>query len=442
MLIPTLLNAQEELDYRVYSDTPRLLLRERRLRLLKRERERQSLRWQQFASLMEGHAAMPEAGFAAALYGAVAESGESCHAAVRGAGDDGRQQALVLDWCGDRLSAADRTSLVTRLRPQLTRKIGDVVDARTRAFAALALADIDAAGAEKALRELVEEWWKQRFVPVLKDRRNPDASPEQIYALLELAHVLRDNLKLELREMVPTYFEELPALQMLATYPAPWPAVENEYRIPVYAGPGDPDLRQAALSRAASLSLVAFDTNAQPQQFLQGWLLLDRFLMRSAFGITYEFLWANPYQPGLSYYYMPDVYQSHGRLLVRSSWDEDAAWFGFWNGKAQSFQNGQRSAVKVTGGDGTVEVGDTRVYFARAGIKFSSGERPVDEEAKKSEQAVFVLNLAPNARYDVETDGEEMLEARSDEGGIIALKFERGRKVQVRVKPAGAPPSQ
>ena len=32
-------------EYRVYTEHPRLLLRSQRLRLLKRERERQSMRW-------------------------------------------------------------------------------------------------------------------------------------------------------------------------------------------------------------------------------------------------------------------------------------------------------------------------------------------------------------------------------------------------------------
>ena len=35
---------------------------------------------------------------------------------------------------------------------------------------------------------------------------------------------------------------------------------------------------------------------------LQGWLMHDSFMLKSTFGAPYEFLWANPYQPGLSYY--------------------------------------------------------------------------------------------------------------------------------------------
>ena len=35
--------------------------------------------------------------------------------------------------------------------------------------------------------------------------------------------------------------------------------------------------------------MVSFDTNSQEMQFLQGWLMHDRFLLRSTLGIPYEF---------------------------------------------------------------------------------------------------------------------------------------------------------
>ena len=44
-------------DFHIYKDHPRLLLTPQRLRLLKRERERQSPRWEQFQALMQGKAA-------------------------------------------------------------------------------------------------------------------------------------------------------------------------------------------------------------------------------------------------------------------------------------------------------------------------------------------------------------------------------------------------
>ena len=61
-------------SYRIYTDRPRIFLRPQRLRLLRRERERQSLRYQQFEFLMAGKAPMPEPGFAHALYYQIAQN--------------------------------------------------------------------------------------------------------------------------------------------------------------------------------------------------------------------------------------------------------------------------------------------------------------------------------------------------------------------------------
>src|SRR5260370_39404515 len=95
-------NAADE-DYHAYSDAPRLLLTRQRLRLLQRERERQSMRWQQFDALVSGGAPMPEPGFAWALYYRVTNNETVGRKAVEFALTDKadlRETALVFDWCG------------------------------------------------------------------------------------------------------------------------------------------------------------------------------------------------------------------------------------------------------------------------------------------------------------------------------------------------------
>ncbi len=57
--------AQDD-EFRVYTEHPRLILTAQRLRLLKRERERESQRWRQFDVLLKGPN-LPEPGFALAL---------------------------------------------------------------------------------------------------------------------------------------------------------------------------------------------------------------------------------------------------------------------------------------------------------------------------------------------------------------------------------------
>src|SRR4051812_16518743 len=68
-------NAPE--TFRVYTDAPRLFLRPQRLRLLRRERERRSLRWDHFETLVTAGAAFPEAGWANALRFQIAENPEA-----------------------------------------------------------------------------------------------------------------------------------------------------------------------------------------------------------------------------------------------------------------------------------------------------------------------------------------------------------------------------
>ncbi len=221
----------------------------------------------------------------------------------------------------------------------------------------------------------------------------------------------------------------------LPTIPRPWPAPENDYRIPAYWTPGEPDLREAVFARAAELALVAYDTNAKAHQFLQGWLMMDRFLMRGELGIAYEFLWANPYQPGLSFTYMPDVFHGRGQLLVRSGWDEDAAWFGYQDGRAQLFVEGKRILVRMDAQPRPIDLGPVRVLFAPGGLRFETGWLPPPDEGERMvEEVAFVLGLEPGARYDVEVDGEEMFEAEADAGGIVELRFRPGRKAGVRIR--------
>src|SRR5512142_349178 len=99
------------------------------------------------------------------------------------------------------------------------------------------------------------------MVPELKAGRraihNQDA-----FELFEILHAVRDNLNLDLRESALEYFKELPSDYLLSHYPATYPAPDGEYRIPATHGTGEPDVRRAALARAAALSMVAFDPNA------------------------------------------------------------------------------------------------------------------------------------------------------------------------------------
>ncbi len=292
--------------FQVYTEHPRLFLRPQRLRLLRRERERNSMRWNQFHQLVSGGAPMPEPAFAEALEYRTADDKAAARRAIERASApnfDLRQTALVFDWCQDELKPEDRRKLVDRLRAGLAQPAKTFADARSQVLAAVALAGEDGGVSSAALQNFIQKEWLGRIIPSLRAGHSVFQGSDT-YALYEIFHAIRDNLNADLREDFPKLFTELPLIDLLSYYPAPFPAAENEFHIPYSPNTGEPDLGVAALSRAGELAMVAFDTNAAESQVLQGWLMNDRFLMRGPFGSPYEFMWANPYQPGLSYYHV------------------------------------------------------------------------------------------------------------------------------------------
>jgi len=431
-MAPRIALSQEE-PLRVDAPHPRIFLGARRLRLLRRERERQSLRWNQFHLLMAGKAPMPEPGFAQALFYQVsgsAEAGQQAVAWALGAGADLRQLALVFDWCQDTLTEAQSKILAAKLARgiQQSRRDTSVSAVRSRLLAAVALSGHLPDVPEREIEQVVRKWWEGGILPAVNGGREVLAR-DDAYALMEILHVVRDNFNLDLRESANRFFTDLPMVQLLSYYPATFPAGENDYRIP--AGPhagGQPDLRRAALSRAAELSMVAFDGNAPGSQILQGWLMNDHFLMRGTFGAPYEFLWANPYQPGLSYFQAPLVVHDSlfGRLFVRSGWDESAGWLGFFSGELQMFQDGGVTVLDPHVAAEPLDLGRAVILFGAHTQKF--------KVAVEGKAPVFVVGLKPRQNYLIEVDDEELSEEQSDAGGILALDVPHDMKVGVRLR--------
>ena len=421
----------EDDEFRVYTEHPRLILTQQRLRLLKRERERDSMRWRQFETLVKDSAAMPEPGFALALYYAVAGDAGAGKRAVEWAlsaqSTDLHQLALVYDWCQPILSEQQSAALSAKIR-RLAKPHGlDSFSPRDVAFAWIATADDSTHPEEAVLRELVEHWWRGGYVRSLA---NGAVQPRlaDFFPLLEMMHAIRDNLKIDLRDDAPDYFSRLPVYLIAANYPAPYRAPENEFRIPVYVGEGDPDLTAATLARAAGLATVAIDTNSIENQYLQGWLNQDRFAMLTPLGAPYEFLWANPYQPGLSFYQLPMVFHDPhtGALFARSSWDEDADWFGLYAGTAELFHAGHATVVNQAASGSSkptpLNLGESSVVFGRIPFQFSM-----------EGGAILVIGLQPDKKYLVETDDEEMREVETDRAGTFVLAYPDDRSAGIRV---------
>ena len=392
-------------DFHVYRDGPRLLLTAQRQRLLERERERNSVRWQNFDQLLQSGVPLPEPGFAWALHYRIAHLNPSGRKAIEWAlaGDDLRQLALVYDWCLPLLTAAEKGRVEAKLRAGLAQPGTTTPQQAARALAAIALADLLPDAADGALREIVA-WW----------RKQPPSRREDQYALFEFLHAVRDNTKVELRQAAADYFTKLPLEYVASIYPAPFPGPDNDFRIPFYTGSGEPDLDTAARSRAAGLALAALDTNAVNYQFAQGMLMNDRFLMRGPLGAPYEFLWANPYQPGLAYQTLPLVFHdpATGHLFARTSWEEDATWVGYADGSLQLFRDGGVQTLRPGAAIAPLRVGDALLT------------RPNDPAAVHvhlDTGTLIVLGLTPNAEYGVEIEDRELDFITTDAAGTLVI---------------------
>ena len=409
-------------DYLIDKEHPRLLLPQRRLRLLRRERERETLRWNQFQTFMAGGADMPEKGFSAALFYIVTESPNHGRQAIEWAllpEADLRQTALVYDWCNPLLTPAQTTRLEAKLKAGIekTAAATDVATVRSRLLAAVALSSHVRPLAEQTIQAVADTWWKTRVLAKIEAKEQAFTIADH-YPLMEMLHVLRDNLDIDLRETAAKFFTSLPVFHLLSHYPAPFPAPENEYRLPLMAEHGAPDLRDAVFSRAAALAMVAYDTNSTEMQFLQGWLIHDKYVLRSPFGIPYEFLWANPYQPGLSFHYLPNIFYDPvtGRLIIRSTWEDDAIWLYQRPGLMQMFKDGRIINLKQESITEPIVMGNTVLLPANLSDKFSveTGETP---------GRYYIIGLKPNTKYEIEVDDEELAETSTDLGGVLELIF-------------------
>ncbi len=414
-------------DFHVFTDSPRLFLTKQRLRLLQRERERDSMRWQQFDALVAGGAPMPEGAVAQALYYQVSGDAQAGRKAVEWAlspaATDLRQLALVFDWCGKVMTASQADALAAKIERAIADPADDIPHQAARALAAIAIADHLKDQGESILRPIVEDWWRGGVAKAAVPR-------PQTYALLELLHALDDNVSVDLRESAPLFFNDLPLDHLMGHYPAPFRGPDNDFLVPVFLGDGEPDPKQAVWSRAAGLAMVALDPNSPEVQYLQGWLMQDRYIMKDPLGCLYEFLWANPYQPGLSYTLLPLVFHNAatGHVFARTSWEEDATWIGYFEGRLQVFRDGKLETLRSGVAVKPVRVGDAVLLSAPA---------PADDGTVRfgaATEVTVVLGLSPRSSYDVEIDDEELAEGDTDAGGTLVVAIPPDTEAGVRIR--------
>jgi hypothetical protein len=440
--------AECEQSYRVYTEHPRLWLNARRLRLVKRERERDTVRWQQLQLVSKGKERLPEEPLVRALEyqvsGAVAPGKQAVAWAVGRAASVGtpdaaelRLLAVVFDWCyplfgeDERKRVVERMALgVAALAPQ-----PGLPAFTSRALAAIALAD-DWDGSEKALTEAFEKRWEPDLLPALREGRGLERQMDRV-ALLELCHAARDNLNLDIWNQARGFFRQFPIYLLLEYYPVSLEVSGHLFHQPAYAMSEKPDLAvQGELARRTELLTAAYDTNSNEAQFLQGWLTHDRYRLRSASGALYEFLWMNPYQPGLSYYAAPlHVHEgAGGTLLSRSSWDDDAAWIGYRGGELQLFADGERSLVGTIPPEGPI-------VFPRVAVARVAGDASFRVRVAEGDD-VFVVGLQAGKTYWVKAGDKRFVPETAERGGILSLKVEPGEETafEIRTTDPNPPP--
>ena len=284
-------------------DTPRLLLTAQRLRRLKRDRTRQTVRWVNFENRVRTVSDSPERGFELALYYAVTGDEARGREAIDWVlnSSDHRQMALVLDWCGPLLSDEQRQQLL-KADPVTASslKLFTLTMARDALFASIA--------AGRTVSPYSEEQTKA-FIDGLQ--RGAFSDPEQLYAACEFLMAYRAFQRVDLRESAIHFFADLPTEFLLSLKP-------------------DKAEHPGWMTHIAALALVSVDPNLQASQFLQGWAMEGRQMIREGPGVAYELLWADPYLPGVGYQnldpwaYDPDA----GRLFARTDWSPEACWIG------------------------------------------------------------------------------------------------------------------
>lgn len=151
----------------------------------------------------------------------------------------------------------------------------------------------------------------------------------------------------------------------------------------------------------AALLLVNLDPNSQPAQFLQGWAMEDRFTLAEGPGVVYEFLYADPYLPGVSYQNMQPWQHSPGSLRARSDWTPQACWI-HWSAKSREQENCPANVWtrQSAWGDLTVLPADARCMDIPA-----------------SQSLMLLSNLPPGAKLTY-TRSDSKLKVEADDAGF------------------------
>ncbi len=285
------------------SHKPALLLTDQRIKRLKRDRERQTQRWTNFESRVKNVTDSSERGFELALYYRITGDESSAAEAdrwIRSHPCERRQAALVRN-------ALEVAESATPVSPADCPQNGTGPLARMRDSVLESAANPDF------------ELDRDRYLSLLRSTALNNA--DEVYAAVEILLALGRGRGNSIRQQDTQFFNSLPVQFLLSLKPA---QVDH------------PDWK----AHVAALALIALDPNSDSAQFLQGWAIEDRQMITTGPGVAYEFLWADPYLPGVGYQNLDPWWydEENARLLARTQWSPDACAISITPGSVKSDQ--------------------------------------------------------------------------------------------------------
>ncbi len=450
-------------EFRVYREHPRLFLEPARLERLRKDVDRQSLRWQALRALVEAGAAFPEQPLVDALRYQVEGSEEAGRKAVGWSeqlaregirtASDLRQAAIVYDWCHELFDSEGRSAAgkaiseaVEQVLPSARVGAGLV---RSAILASIAVAG-DWAGSERALGELLRSHWDGEVLPELAAGGLPDDGASLI-AVLEASLAVRHNLETDLLQPVTDALASLVRTRLLSYYPLDIETAEGLARRPSAFGSDDAKAAiEAPLYRLAEMLLVAYEPNLREFQFVQGWIRDDTYMLRSPLAAPYEFLWVNPYLPGLTPQSAPPLAHDpvRGRLYGRLSWERPTIWIGYADGSLEIAADGSVSATNALEGLEPIYFPASVIVPVSAPSKFVL-QWPPARNAIPEVVMIYMIGLRAGETYGLKVGGRPARLAEAEAGGILILRsdakapkrdrIDLRRKVRVEVRPTLKP---
>ncbi len=448
-------------EFKIYASHPRLWLEADRLRRLRRDVERESERWRQLRLLDQQGAPFPEEALLRALLYQVAGDEQAGRKAIAwglaqanssgGLRDPAKLRlgAVVFDWCYPLLSQSEREPLAAALATgvqSITRQSAlDLAGVRSALLAAIAVAG-DWPGSAAALEDLLARGWQREILPKLL-RGELTQRGADLVALLEICHATRNNLETDLWQQAHEVFKPLPLVLMLGYYPQPVSSPEGLLRQPASPSTIELDVQvEGPLRRIGEMMLVAYENRLQEFQLLQGWLRHDSYTLKGPLGAVYEFLWLNPYLPGLSFFSAPPLVHDKlgGRVFARAGWQEEDLWAGYLQGEFQIFAEGQRMVIDPGAKQAPLVFPGAAMIFGALPMKFEVKIPPVVDHTKVPyNKAIYVTGLGEGQSYEVRVNKERFTTYRAGRGGVLVLENrpETGKstidfdeKIRVRIR--------